>query len=191
MRFILTLYTVLYLFLTSIEYILYTRWSLQMKNYQWYAYCLIFPISSCVICWIPVLSKRYLKKYHFDLESEFPKKRLIAISICDWVNFIINISIPSFLSMFLTTLLNNIVLPLTLLLSYFYLKTIYKLNHFLGAFLIIYGVTVGFIPDFDNLSKNQGNQGNQGNQENYNKLGLGIYIISLGVVVFNYCYKDT
>ena len=174
----LIIYTVLLILLTSFDYILYVKWIQGMKNYKWYAGSFIFPLFGCLLFWVPVWYKKYIVRYPFTEEYKFPQKRLLALGTFDSINAILSTYATPYLSVLLMTILDKLSLPLTMIASCVYLKTKYRISHYLGAFLTVYGVAVSFIPEFS--------QGSQVRQDYW----LALYVISLIPGVMSYCYKE-
>ena len=174
----IVIYSLLLLTLTSCDYVLYIRWMQIMKNYKWYAGSLVFPISGCLFFWVPVWIKKYILKKDFSIENKFSQKKLFVLGSLDSVSSILTSYATPYLSVLMMTLLDKLSLPLTMLISYFYLGTSYLINHYLGTFLTMYGLLVAFIP-----------QMLLGNQK-LNYYWLVIYISSLIPSVLSYCYKE-
>lgn len=174
----LIFYTIILIGLTSFDYILYVQWMQRMKNYKWYAGSLIFPLFGCLFFWIPVWFRMYIQKHDFSIERRFSQKKLFALGTFDSINSILGSYATPYLSVLLMTVLDKLSLPMTMIMSFFYLGTRYTKVHYLGSFLTIYGVCVAFIPEFS--------EGGQVKQDYW----LALYIISLLPGVASYCYKE-
>lgn len=169
------LYSLLLLVLTSGDYILYIRWMQTMKPYKWYAGSFAFPLFGAIGFWIPV----WIRRYVFHIEPHpFPQRKLFMLGTFDSINSILGTYATPYLSVLLMTILDKLGLPLTMIASCLYLGTRYTKSHYLGGFLVLYGVMISFIPDFD--------KGGQV-QKSY---WLLLYILSLVPAVASYCYKE-
>ena len=175
----LSLYLLLIITLTSIDYVLYVRWVNTMKNYTWIAGSLFFPVFGFIFFLIPTLYLMYYKKSIKKEETQISQKVLLGIGIFDNLNALIaTLAIPH-LSVAIMTILDKLTLPFTMLLSYFLLKRRYYESHYLGVFLTLYAVSLSFIPEF--LSNNI---------QGVHYIWLVLYIISILPAVFSYGMKE-
>lgn len=162
---------------TSIDYVLYVNWIDSMKNYNWYAGSFIFPLVGCLFFWLPTWYQMYVRNYQFTGEREIPQKNLFYIGALDSLNTIAGTLATPFLTIVTMTITDKLVLPLTMIASYYVLGRRYTKTHYLGVFLTIYGIMEAFVPDFT------------GHRDN-NLLWLFIYIIGILPGVASYCCKE-
>lgn len=165
------------LLFTSIDYVLYVNWIDSMKNYNWYAGSFIFPLIGCLFFWIPTWYLMYIKNINLSNEKNIPMKNLFYIGSLDSLNAIAGTLATPFLTITTMTITDKLVLPLTMIASYYILGRRYTKWHYLGVFLTIYGIMEAFVPDFT------------GNKNN-NYLWLFIYIIGIIPGVASYCCKE-
>lgn len=168
---------VLLVILTSFDYILYIKWISSMKNYKWYAGSLVFPVTGAIYFYVPLMIKKFYYHKDFSTEFSFKQKPLFFIGTLDSINSILGTYATPYLSVVVMTLVDKITLPLTMLVSYYYLRSRYRDNHYLGCFLTIYGIMVSFLPEL--INPNYGNI-----------YWLCVYIVSIIPGVLSYCYKE-
>ena len=193
-------YSVLLLLTTSFDYILYIRWIQSMKAYTWLASSIIFPFFGCLFFWIPYQIKKYYQSFQrvpsndvhllhiqFTEDNSLSQKRLLLLGIFDSANSILGIYATPYLSIVIMTIIDKISLPATMITSYFCFKRKYQNLHILGAFLVVYGVLVEFLPDFIGATNKNG-QPIEGHSPN--SLWIGIYLLSLIPGVASYCFKE-
>ena len=149
-----------------------------MKNYKWYAGSLVFPLTGCLFFWIPVLINKIVIKKNYQNEYSFPQKKLFLLGVFDSTSSIMTSYSTPYLSVLIMSLVDKLSLPFTMIGSRCYLKTNYKPNHYLGAFLTLYGVLVAFIPEMMNGAGN------------LNIFWLVVYIFSIVPSVLSYLYKE-
>lgn len=161
-----------YLLITPIDAILYLQWINTMANYKWIAGGVICPVLGFLFFFFPTLFLLYKKqiisffdtKCHKNFVSDYvtynlksmegikkhsmnyPNFELAQIGCMDSLGGIMSaLSIP-FISIMLNVITSKLVLPLTMIASYIFLKKRYFLSHYFGVGLTIFGVLVAAIP---------------------------------------------
>ena len=167
--------SLLLVFITPLDYILYVRWIDGMSNYNWYASSFIFPLFGIFFF---LMGTKYLeyKKYLKDI-NKMEQKPLMYLGIMDGLNSLMGSFSTPYLSIVVMTILDKFSLPLILICSYIILKRKYRKNHYLGVFLTVYAIMVSFLPSFSNGQ--------------YNHLWATIlFILSLIPAVLSYVFKE-
>ena len=145
---ILILYTIILLFITPVDYILYIKWIDSMQNYNWYASSLIFPLFG--IIFFSLGTYYYYIKGRINQENKISQKYLLSIGIMDGMSSQLSSFATPYLSIIVITILDKLSLPLILLGSIVMLNNKYYKNHYLGVFLTVYAIMVSFLPKFSN-----------------------------------------
>ena len=140
--------SILLIFITPLDYILYVRWIDGMSNYNWYASSFIFPLFGIFFFFI---GTRYLE-YNNKIKdiNKMSQKPLMYLGIMDGLNSLLGSFSTPYLSIVVMTILDKFSLPLILVSSCFLLKRKYRKNHYLGVFLTLYAIMVSFLPSFTN-----------------------------------------
>ena len=163
------------LFITPLDYILYVRWIDGMSNYNWYASSFIFPLFGILFFYI---GTKYLQfKNMINDNNKIGQKPLIYLGIMDSINSLLGSLSTPYLSIIVMTILDKLSLPLILLGSIIVLKKKYKKNHYLGVFLTLYAVMVSFLPSFSNGQYSH-------------PWALILFILSLVPAVISYIFKE-
>jgi len=163
--------TLLLLLFTPFDYIIFLRWLDGMKNYEWLASSVIYPLIH-----IPYFLAGTLY-YNKLFIKEVSQKKLMIIGMSDGLNaLLISLAAPN-ISILLISILNRLTIPLVQLLSFIFLDRRYKKNHYLGVHLTLIAVLVSFIPVFDK-------------SETTKISGLLIYLSSLIPNVTSYILKE-
>tara|TARA_B100001287_G_C22680630_1_gene530160 strand:+ start:2503 stop:3486 length:984 start_codon:yes stop_codon:yes gene_type:complete len=150
----------------------------RMKNYKWFAGSLVFPISGFSFFIIPVLILKYWFRSPIIQTGLESQKKFFIIGSLDSINSIIGSYATPYISVLLMTILDKTSLPMTMIASFFYLKRRYFVNHYLGAFLTLYGVLISFIPEMLlNIPIKQ-------------TYWIIIYICNLFPAIASYCFKE-
>jgi len=144
----LSIYVFLLLFLTSIDYILNVRWITCMKNYTVISGSILFPLFGFIFFFIPTFYLHLTKKLNKTENNKVTRNDMIAMGSFDGLNALLaTIPIP-YLNLVVMSIVDKINLPLIALASFYWLGRRYKLSHYLGIFLTLYGILVSFIPYF-------------------------------------------
>ena len=139
--------SILLIFITPLDYILYVRWIDGMSNYNWNASSFIFPLFGILFF---LAGTKYLE-YTGSINSnnKMEQKPLLYLGIMDGLNSLLGSFSTPYLSIIVMTILDKFSLPLILVSSFFILKRKYRKNHYLGVFLTL-GIMVSFLPSFTN-----------------------------------------
>ena len=119
-----------------------------MKAYDYMVGAVIFPLgalvtSICLLCaaWamgkVPKVSRSW---------NQWP---YIIAAVFDGTNATLNGTAASFVPGQLDQALSQLVIPYTMILSYIFLKRRYQGMHYLGAFMVIYGICLTVLPMFE------------------------------------------
>ena len=144
----LSFYLCLLLIFTSIDYILNVRWINSMSNYTVISGAILFPLFGLIFFLIPTLYLHYTGKLNMVENNKVTKRDLIIIASFDGINAILGTIPVPYLSVVIMAIVDKINLPVVALASYIFLKRRYKMSHYLGIFLTLYGISVSFIPNF-------------------------------------------
>ena len=174
----LTVYLILLLSCTSIDYLLNVRWINSMKNYTVISGSILFPLFGLIFFYIPTLYLHLINKLDMTENNKVSRKDMIAIASFDGLNALLaTIPIP-YLSVVIMSIVDKVNLPLVALSSFIFLGRRYYPSHYLGIFLTLYGILVSFIPNF---------------MDNDIKLHFGwmfVYISSIIPGTASYIYKE-
>ena len=144
----LTLYLILLLAFTSIDYLLNVRWINSMNNYTVISGSILFPLFGLIFFYIPTLYLHLINKLDMTENNKVSRKDMIAIASFDGLNALLaTIPIP-YLSVVIMSIVDKVNLPLVALSSFIFLGRRYYPSHYLGIFLTLYGILVSFIPNF-------------------------------------------
>jgi len=144
----LTLYLILLLVFTSVDYLLNVRWINSMKNYTIISGSILFPLFGLIFFFIPTIFLHITKRLDKNENNKVTNKDISAIALFDGVQSLLStIPIPH-LNIVVMSIVDKINLPLVALSSYIFLKRRYYPSHYLGIFLTLYGILVSFIPNF-------------------------------------------
>ena len=144
----LTLYLILLLSFTSIDYLLNVRWINSMNNYTIISGSILFPLFGLIFFFIPTFYLHLTNKLDMTENNEVSRKDMIAIASFDGLNALLaTIPIP-YLSIVIMSIVDKVNLPLVALASFIFLGRRYYPSHYLGIFLTLYGILVSFIPNF-------------------------------------------
>lgn len=144
----LTLYLILLLLFTSVDYLLNVRWINSMKNYTIISGSILFPLFGLIFFLIPTIYLYITKKLDVNENNKVTNKDILAIGLFDGLQALLStIPIP-YLNIVVMSIVDKINLPLVALSSYIFLKRRYYPSHYLGIFLTLYGISVSFIPNF-------------------------------------------
>jgi uncharacterized membrane protein len=144
----LTLYLILLLSFTSIDYLLNVRWINSMNNYTIISGSILFPLFGLIFFFIPTFYLHLTNKLDMTENNKVSRKDMIAIASFDGLNALLaTIPIP-YLSIVIMSIVDKVNLPLVALASFIFLGRRYYPSHYLGIFLTLYGILVSFIPNF-------------------------------------------
>ena len=149
---LLIFYTIILIFATPIDYILYIKWIDSMQNYNWFASSLIFPLFG--IIFFSIGTYYYYYKNELLNSDKIKQKYLVYMGVMDGLNSQLSSFATPYLSIITVTILDKLSLPLILFCSIIYLKKTYYKNHYLSVFLTIYAIMISFLPKFTDGSKN-------------------------------------
>lgn len=163
-----------YLLITPIDAILYLQWINSMTNYKWMAGGVIYPFFGLLFFAIPTVWKIARE----DIKTDSPKKELAAVGLMDSLGSIMAALTIPFISIMLNVVVSKLVLPITLVASYFILKKRYLWTHYTGVAITIFGVLTAAVPKLV-----------MGN-ENTNPIAMVVFIFSLIPSVASYIIKE-
>eukprot|EP01135_Chromosphaera_perkinsii_P007674 Nk52_evm2s929 gene=Nk52_evmTU2s929 len=137
----------IYIFSRSFDRVLSRRWTTQMQNYDYMVGALIFPLGGTLASWIVLGGAWALGQVPKEtrLWNQWP---YIIAAIFDGTNAILNATATSFVPGQLDQALSQLVIPFTMVVSYFALKRRYQGMHYLAAFMVIYGICLTVQPMF-------------------------------------------
>jgi uncharacterized membrane protein len=150
---ILVLMSLMLIFITPLDYILYIKWIDSMEYYNWYASSFIFPLFGIFSFYVGTkyLENRGLIKE----ENKMEQRPLQYMGIMDGLNSTLGSVATPYLSIIVMTILDKFSLPLIVASSILFLKRGYLKNHYLGVFLTIYAIMVSYLPNFSDGTFNE------------------------------------
>lgn len=122
-----------------------------------------------------------------DDETKLKWYQLLYLGLFDSLNSMLGIYATPYLSVVLMTVVDKLAIPMTMLFSMICFKRHYQNLHVVGAFLVIYGVLVKFLPDFIGAVNKNGEPIGQPSQH---LIWIAIYAASLLPGVASYCFKE-
>eukprot|EP00947_MAST-08B_sp_MAST-8B-sp1_P003513 g3513.t1 len=128
----------------SVDQVLFYRLNFNYSFYVFYLGAVILPIAFLVIT-VPVVLFRP-NSVTPEMRA-FPKWKFAIMGLLDTLFNILSTFPVAKLGGSLTNVLSQSVLPINMVLAYFVLKTRFRNNHILGAFLVIYGILVKLMPE--------------------------------------------
>lgn len=131
-----------YLIITPIDSILYLQWINAMVNYKWMAGAVIFPFVGLMFFALPTL----WLIYKHTININYPKKELALIGSMDSIGSIMGAVTIPFISIILSVIIYKLVLPATMIASYYFLKKRYVWSHYLGVSITIFGILASAVP---------------------------------------------
>ena len=150
---ILIFMSLLLIFITPLDYILYIKWIDSMEYYNWYASSFIFPLFGIFSFYV---GTKYLEyKGEIRAENKMEQRPLQYMGIMDGLNSTLGSIATPYLSIIVMTILDKFSLPLILVSSIIFLKRGYLKNHYLGVFLTIYAIMVSYLPNFSDGTFNE------------------------------------
>lgn len=135
---------VAYLVITPIDATLYIQWLNSMTNYKWVAGGLIYPFFGLLFFAIPTAWKMWQN----DLNTNCPVGDLAKIGLMDSLSSIMAALTIPFISIMLNVIVSKLVLPMTMIASYFVLRKKYLWTHYAGVLITIFGVLSAAVPKF-------------------------------------------
>lgn len=150
---ILVLMSLMLIFITPLDYILYIKWIDSMEYYNWYASSFIFPLFGIFSFYV---GTKYLEnKGLIKEENKMEQRPLQYMGIMDGLNSTLGSVATPYLSIIVMTILDKFSLPLIVASSILFLKRGYLKNHYLGVFLTIYAIMVSYLPNFSDGTFNE------------------------------------
>ncbi|MDA7573905.1 hypothetical protein N8751_01330 [bacterium] len=150
---ILVLMSLMLIFITPLDYILYIKWIDSMEYYNWYASSFIFPLFGIFSFYV---GTKYLENRGFiKEENKMEQRPLQYMGIMDGLNSTLGSIATPYLSIIVMTILDKFSLPLIVASSILFLKRGYLKNHYLGVFLTIYAIMVSYLPNFSDGTFNE------------------------------------
>eukprot|EP01135_Chromosphaera_perkinsii_P002218 Nk52_evm4s221 gene=Nk52_evmTU4s221 len=137
----------IYIFSRSFDRVLSRRWTTQMVAYDYMAGALIFPIGGFLASLLMLLGAWALGHVSREacMVNQWP---YIIAAVFDGTNSILNSTAQSFIPAQLDQALSQLVIPFTMIVSYFALKRRYQAMHYLAAFMVLYGIALTIQPMF-------------------------------------------
>jgi len=151
-NFLLTLSLICLIAARSVDQTLYYRMSFAYADYVWYLSTVVLPIAFLVISWPVVWYKMRFTDHITPEMKAFPKYKFAIMGLFDTLFNLLSTFPISHLGSDLSNVLSQSVLPINMVGSMIFLRTRYRKVHYVGAILVIYGVCVQLLPDFDNFS---------------------------------------
>ena len=143
---LLVLMSLMLIFITPLDYILYIKWIDSMEYYNWYASSFIFPLFGIFSFYV---GTKYLENRGLITdENKMEQRPLQYMGVMDGLNSTLGSIATPYLSIIVMTILDKFSLPLIVLSSIIFLKRGYLKNHYLGVFLTIYAIMVSYLPNF-------------------------------------------
>jgi drug/metabolite transporter (DMT)-like permease len=150
---LLVLMSLMLIFITPLDYILYIKWIDSMEYYNWYASSFIFPLFGIFSFYV---GTKYLEnKGLIKEENKMEQRPLQYMGIMDGLNSTLGSVATPYLSIIVMTILDKFSLPLIVASSILFLKRGYLKNHYLGVFLTIYAIMVSYLPNFSDGTFNE------------------------------------
>jgi hypothetical protein len=146
-RFILLCALVGMIFIGTTDSVLYVRLSLKMEGYEWFLSQVAMTVAFCLISWPVTWYKMYVSKSITpEIRNGVSMRVYMMIGMLDaMANMLGTIPLP-YIPGPVVSVLGKIGIPLLMGGSVLFLKTRYKITHFLGAAVIIVGVVVNLVP---------------------------------------------
>jgi hypothetical protein len=151
-----------YICITPIDALIYKKWIMSMNGYKTIAGTVYYPLFAVLVFGIPSLIY-WLRRKNV---RPIPKKSIFAISAYDTVGSLISAFTVSEISIMLNMVVSKILLPMTMVASYFVLNKRYSWSHYLGALVTVCGIFIMAIPKI------------MGSGGSTNILALTIFILS-------------
>eukprot|EP01135_Chromosphaera_perkinsii_P002219 Nk52_evm5s221 gene=Nk52_evmTU5s221 len=137
----------IYIFSRAFDRVLARRWTTQMEAYDYMAGALIFPlggfVASLILLAIAMATGNVPKETR--MMNQWP---YIIAAVFDGTNSILNSTATSFVPGQLDQAISQLVIPFTMIVSYFALRRRYQGMHYLGAFMVVYGICLTVQPMF-------------------------------------------
>lgn len=165
-----------YLIITPIDAILYLQWINSMGNYKWLAGGIIYPFFGLLFFAVPTIYKMYKNSINTNCCPTFD---LAKIGLMDSMGSILAALTIPFISIMLNVVVSKLILPMTMIASYFVLNKKYLWTHYTGVLITIFGVLASAIPKMESST------------DNTNPLAMIVFICSLIPGVISYIIKET
>eukprot|EP01135_Chromosphaera_perkinsii_P003355 Nk52_evm1s241 gene=Nk52_evmTU1s241 len=137
----------IYIFSRSFDRVLYRRWAVQMRNYDYMVGALIFPLGglmASIVLLACAMALGFVPK-NTRMMNQWP---YIIAAIFDGSNSTLNSTATSFVPPQLDQALSQLVIPFTMIISFFALQRRYQGLHYVAAFLVVYGCALNVQPLF-------------------------------------------
>lgn len=134
----------------AVDQVLSYRMTDMFSSYTWLLGAIILPLAYNVILWPIVLYKMYVSKTITMKERMFPQLGIAIMAMFDAASSIVGTWPVPYLPSSMTNALSNAVLPFTLLFSIVFLGRKYLATHYLGAMLMVTGMTIRLLPSILN-----------------------------------------
>eukprot|EP01135_Chromosphaera_perkinsii_P012017 Nk52_evm25s2568 gene=Nk52_evmTU25s2568 len=177
----------IYMFSRAFDRVIARRWTLQMKNYSWFASSILFSFGVWIVSLILLCGAWLMGRVPKSsrLMNQWP---YIIAAVLDGSNALLDITAQPMIAGQLANAISQSIIPFTMIVSYFALHRRYQPAHYLAAFLIIYGICLNMQPAFE--GKDLTVQGP--NNTTYN---TSIWFVLLDLVAwvpaaFSNCYKE-
>eukprot|EP01135_Chromosphaera_perkinsii_P012016 Nk52_evm24s2568 gene=Nk52_evmTU24s2568 len=177
----------IYMFARAFDRVLARRWTVQMSNYSYLSGSIIFPIGIWLVSFLLLAGAWALGKVppSSRMMNQWP---YMIVAVLDGTNALLDTTAGAFIPGQLENAITQLVIPFTMVISYFWLKRRYQGAHYLAGFLIVYGVCLNIQPTFEGKQlKVQG--------PNDTWYDTSIWFVLLDVVAFipaafSNCYKE-
>lgn len=166
-----------YLIITPIDAILYLQWINSMSNYRWICGGIIYPFFGLLFFAVPTLYKMWTKDINTN-NINCPKIDLAKIGLMDSLGSVMSALAIPFISIMLNVIVSKLVLPMTMIASYFFLNKKYLWSHYAGVSVTIFGIIIAAIPKLLMTD------------DNTNPLAMIVFIFSLIPGVASFVIKE-
>ncbi|GLD99355.1 hypothetical protein PINS_up023269 [Pythium insidiosum] len=165
-----------------VDRVLYTRITYEYTTFLWYFSNVILPVAFIVTSCPVAIYKRYYTDEITEEMRSFPHYKYAIMALLDTLYNMLGAFPTPHIGGNLANVLNQLNLPLNMLLSYVFLTTRFKRGHILGSILVLYGGLVNMMPILN------GEQ--SANMPDPTAGWISLYIISLVPAAMSNVYKE-
>ena len=166
-----------YVLLLPFDSIAYIQWINLLFNYKWLASSIIFPFVSMLCFGFITFYYKIKKKLEYN-HTNISQKKLFYVGALDTISTITSTLCLPYISIIITITLSKLSIPITMVLSYFFLNKRFYWNHYVSVFIILLAILLILIPYISS------------NHNNNNPYALLFYFLSLLPNVISDMYKE-
>ena len=146
----------------SVDQVLFYRLNYAFAFYVFYLGAVILPVAFLVITVPIVWFKLAFTNDITPAMTSFPKYKFALMGLLDTLFNLLSTFPVAKLGGSLTNVLSQAVLPINMVFAYIFLRTRFGNNHYLGAFLVIYGIMIKLMPQLFGSSDSSGGSNDDG-----------------------------